>query len=93
MLMRHARYTSFGGTQPVREPFFELVEPCWRMKGPSRREFQCGIYRTEAPGFEVRAGYGEDLINSQLVRDIGAARALAAQWRVAVLAKGSFEEV
>jgi hypothetical protein len=79
--------------RPVREPLLELIELRWRMKGPARRILECGIYRTDA-GLEVRVGYSaEDLLRSQLAVEIGSARELAEEWRQAVLAKGSFEEV
>ena len=41
---------------------------CWRMRSlqKSTRILECGIYRTDAPGVEVRAGYGLDgLLQSQ----------------------------
>ncbi len=54
----------------------------------------CGIYRTAAPGLEVRCGYGEEhLLRSQRVAEIGSGRELAEQWRRAVLANGGFESV
>jgi hypothetical protein len=76
-------------------PALDLVETCWRMKGPSGRVFACAIYRdAAAPGLEVRCGYGEDdLLRSQRTPEIGAARELAEQWRQAVLAKGGCEEI
>ena len=64
------------------------------MKGPSGRVLECGICRTEAPGLEVRCGYGEDdLLRSQRCAEIGSTRELAEQWRQAVIAKGGFEEL
>jgi hypothetical protein len=61
--------------------------------GPSGRVITCGIYRTEAPGVEVRAGFSEDdLIRSERTAEIGSARELAEDWRLAALAKG-FTEV
>jgi len=74
----------------------ELVEICWRMRSlqKSTRVLECGMFRTEAPGLEVRCGYGEDdLLRSQRTAEIGSARELAEQWRQAVLAKGGFEGV
>lgn len=72
----------------------ERIEACWRIKGPSGKVFECGIYRTAAPGVEVRAGYGEDdLLRSQLARNVDGARTIAEEWRQAVLAKGGFTEV
>jgi|SRR5688572_19886031 len=72
----------------------ERIETCWRMKGSSGKVLECGIYRTAARGVEVRCGYGEeDLLRSQLAREIGAARAIAEEWRQTVLAKGGFINV
>jgi hypothetical protein len=76
----------------VREPLLELIEVRWRMKGPSRRVLECGIYRTDA-GLEVRAGYGEDLLQSRIAVDIGSARDLAEVWRETVVAKGGFVDI
>jgi hypothetical protein len=54
----------------------------------------CGLYRTDGPGLEVRAGFSdEDLLRSQRTAEIGIARAIAEEWRQAVLAKGGFTEV
>jgi hypothetical protein len=50
------------------------------------------LYRTDV-GLEFRAGYGPtDLIRSQFVIEIGAARGMAAEWKQAVIDKG-FNEV
>jgi hypothetical protein len=76
--------------RPTREPLLELVEMQWRMKGPSRRVLECGIYRTDA-GIEVRSGYGEDLLKSEVVLTVAKGRELATEWRDAVVAKGGFE--
>jgi hypothetical protein len=70
-------------------PRLERLETCWRMRSPSGR-----IYRDDAPGLEVRAGYGEeDPLRSQRAVEIGSARELAEAWRQAVLAKGGFAEL
>jgi hypothetical protein len=45
--------------QPPAVPVLALLETCWRLAGPSGRVISCGIYRTEAPGVEVRAGFSE----------------------------------
>src|SRR5262245_14460888 len=69
----------------------ERLETCWRMRGPRGRILACGIYRDDGPGFDVRAGYGEeDLVRSQRTADLDVARAIAETWRQAVLAKGTF---
>jgi hypothetical protein len=78
---------------PKPEPLLHLLETCWRMRAPSGRVITCGIYRTEGPGLEVRAGFSEDdLLRSQRTAEIGSARELADEWRRAVLAKGGFTE-
>jgi hypothetical protein len=40
-------------------PRLDLVEMCWRMRSlqKAKRILQCGIYRTDAPGLEVRCGW------------------------------------
>jgi hypothetical protein len=77
-----------------RIPQLTLLETCWRLRGPSGRILTCGVYRTDAPGLEVRVGYSEeDLLRSQRTADIGSARELAEEWRQAVLAKGGFAHV
>ena len=59
----------------------------------STRILSCGIYRTAAPGLEVRAGYSEDdLLRSQRTAEIGSARQIGEAWRQAVIAKGGFTE-
>lgn len=79
--------------RPKDAPRLEPLEPCWRMKGPSGKVLQCGVYRI-ATGLEVRCGYGEDdLLRSQLAPEIGTARDVAEQWRQAVIAKGGFVEL
>jgi hypothetical protein len=55
----------------------------------STRILSCGIYRTTAPGVEVRAGYSDDdLLRSQRTAEIGSARQIAEAWRQAVIPKG-----
>ena len=78
------------------EPRLELVELCWRMRSlqKSSRILSCGIYRDNAPGFEVRCGYSEEhLLRSQRTAEIGSAREIAEAWRQAVIAKGGFMEL
>ena len=66
---------------------------CWRFVGPSQRVLECGVYRV-ATGLEVRAGYSaEDIVRTQLMPDIGTARAFAAAWRQALIDTGRFTEV
>jgi hypothetical protein len=76
-------------------PRLDLLETCWQMRSLQKatRILQCGIYRTAA-GLEVRAGYvPDDLLQSQLARDIDTAREIAEAWRLAVVAKGGFTEL
>lgn len=78
--------------QPRPAPRLELLEERGRLRF-GRRVVTCGIYRTDAPGVEVRASFSEgDLLLSQRVRDLDAARRLATEWREAVVAKGGFTE-
>lgn len=75
---------------PRTTPKPQLVETCWRMKGPSGRLLECGIYRDVAPGFDVRCGYGDELMQSKRAGSMELAHAIADIWREAVLAKGGF---
>ncbi len=85
--------TSWGDGKPPSPPRLERVESCWYAQGPSGKTVTCGIYTTDAPGFEVRAGYTEDdLLYSQRVSTIELARELAATWRQAAIDKG-FDEL
>jgi len=69
-----------------------LVEPCWRVIGPSNEVITCGIYRTDA-GVEVRCGYSdEDLIRSQFAPHVEISQDIAAAWKRAAIDKG-FAEV
>jgi hypothetical protein len=75
------------------EPLLHRLETCWRLRAPSGRVITCGIYRTEGPGLEVRAGFSDDdLLRSQRTAEIGSARDLADEWRRAVLTKSGFTE-
>jgi hypothetical protein len=73
----------------------ELLETCWRMKGPSGKVFQCGILPPPPrQGSRCAAGYGEaDLMRSERVKDLTRARQLAEQWRQVILAKGGFVDL
>jgi hypothetical protein len=72
----------------------EVVETCWRMRGPSGKVLACTICRDAAPGLEVRVGYAvDDLLKSQRVPDLAAARDQAATWRETVVAVGRFQAV
>ena len=68
-------------------------ESCRGLKAPSGRIVSCGIYRTDAPGLEVRVGFSDvDLLRSQRTAEISA-RELAEEWRQAALAKGGFADL
>src|SRR5687768_7319430 len=76
-------------SRPKEPAPLDLIEMSWRVRTPSGRVLTCGIYRNAAPGLEVRAGFSEDdLVRSQRTAEISSARELAAEWRLAVLAKG-----
>lgn len=79
---------------PAPEPRLELLEECWRLQSQhSHRILTCGIYRTDL-GLEVRCGYEpDDLLRSQYAAEIGSARAIAEEWRQAVVAKDGFTEL
>ena len=80
------------GRRPPTAPRLERIETCWYVTSPGGKTVSCGIYRTDAPGLEVRAGYAEDdLLHSQVVSRIEVARELAATWRQAALDKGFIE--
>lgn len=95
--MTHDPHGAFGDhftpTQH-REPRLERIEICWRVVGPSKRVLTCALYRTDAPGVEVRSSYTEDsLVSSSLERNLDLAREKARLWHGAVMAMGSFEDV
>jgi hypothetical protein len=77
---------------PEQPPRLELIETCWRFKSPSDgRVIFCAIYRTDA-GPELRAGYSVDeVVRTETVRSINAARGLAAGWRHALIGAGFIE--
>jgi hypothetical protein len=76
-------------SRPMPLPMLDLLETCWRLTATSGRILTCGIYRTDAPGLEVRAGYGDDdLRRSQLATEIESAREIAEKWRRAAIDKG-----
>jgi hypothetical protein len=73
-------------------PTPELLEPSWRATSPTGKILTCALYRGVAGRVEVRAAYPDDnLIRSALVPDVATARALAAEWKDAAIAKGFAE--
>ena len=74
-------------------PRAELITLYWRMVGPSRHPLVCGLYRTNT-FLEVSAGYDVDyLVRAQRVNSQAAGAAIAAQWRTAMLAIGTFVDL
>jgi hypothetical protein len=73
------------------EPQKPFYERAWRLVGPSNRVLVCEIVGVTT-GLEVHARYdGEaDPVRTQLTSGLPDARVLAAQWREAALALGSF---
>ena len=72
-------------------PPMTLIETSWQLTSPRGRVLTCGVFRTIA-GLEVRCGYSEDdLIRSQIARELGAAREVAAGWKTAALERGYSE--
>jgi hypothetical protein len=70
-----------------------LLEPSWRAISPRGKVLTCGIYQGVAGRVEVRAEYPhQDLIRSELARDLVTACAVAAEWRDVAIARG-FEEL
>lgn len=90
MTIRPERLSS----RPLRARRLELVEVCWRMRAPSGRILECGIYLTDA-GTEVRTGYekADDLLDSHLAVGIASARAYADELRQGVRARGGFQQL
>ena len=70
------------------------LEPAWQAVSPTGKLLDCALYAGAMPGrVEVRAMYlPENLMRSELARDVVHARQIASAWREAALAKG-FEEL
>jgi hypothetical protein len=67
---------------------------CWRVKGPSGRVIICGVYEMTTSSLEVRAGYSiDELLGSQLTRDLTGVRLIASAWLAAMRAEGGFDEL
>ena len=65
----------------------------WRLVGPSGKVVTCATVR-DTFGLEVRAGYSDlDLLRSERVQSPEMAAMLAADWKAAVLARGSFTDL
>jgi hypothetical protein len=75
------------------EPRKAFHERAWRLVGPSKR-VPCARSSVWRPGLRCRRGNDrEDSVRTQLTRSVVQARLLAAQWREAALALGSFLEL
>ena len=73
-------YTPFVERE-ARPPRLDLLERCWRLRAlPTGRELVCGIFQTDA-GLEVRAGYRDDLLQSQLCQSLGSAHDTAERFK------------
>jgi len=86
-------YTPFTGQRAGDRqlPRLELVEIAWRMRAPSGRILECGIYLTDA-GFEVRVGYSiYDPLATQYALTLDLARRNAETFRLATTANPRFE--
>ena len=84
-------YSPFSGRSrgPAR---LDLIEVAWRMRAPSGRILECGIYRTDF-GYEARMGYGENLLASQYAPDIENARGSALRFHKDASKNPKFSEV
>ena len=93
-MTRDPNYAPFALRRQPKRARLDLVERCWRLcVMPTARELVCGIFQTDA-GLEVRAGHRDDLIESQLCRDLASARATADAFRrVLVDELGCIEEL
>jgi hypothetical protein len=87
-------YTPFSGRRSEPEKPI-LIDRVWRVRNPrTGRVLSCGLY-SHPIGVEVRCGYQDEanLLRSHVIRSqLGAGRALAAQWLEAAKDKG-FEEI
>ncbi len=71
--------------RPVERPQSEFLERCWRLKTSTGRVLTCGIFK-DAHGLEVRGGCEpREFLFSQRAAEIGDARAIAEQQRLAMV--------
>jgi len=79
----------------VRQPAApELIEPSWRVVGPSKTPIVCAVYKAPQHRVEVRCCYEDgNIIRTQLVDSMEAARELADAWLQAIREKGSFTDL
>jgi hypothetical protein len=69
-----------------------LLEAACQATSPRGKILTCALYRSVEGRVEVRAEYpNDDLIWSQLVRDVVTARRVAAEWKDAAIARGFAE--
>src|SRR5262245_61686495 len=72
----------------------EIIETCWRLRGPSGRTLNCVIYRNGSAAIEVRAGYGfDDPLSTLAVGSTELARAHAEGLRRLMTANREFERL
>ena len=72
----------------------EVIETCWRLRGPSGRTLNCVICRNGNATIEVRAGYGfDDPLSTLAVGSMELARAHAEDLRRLISSKGDFERL
>ena len=69
-----------------------LLEAAWQATSPRGRVLTCALYHGVGGRVEVRAEYpNNDLIRSELARDVVTARQIAAGWKDAATARGFTE--
>ena len=87
------RFDRRSGDKPGPPPP-KLLEVRWRIRGPSREVVECGIYKVNAPGVELRAAYGDGtLVRTRRIANIESARLAAAEWLEAILEKGNCKKL
>ena len=58
----------------------QVIERCWRLRTQAGQHVTCVIVKIDA-GFEVRAGFVDDVLLTKRVGDLTEARAVAIQFR------------
>ena len=69
-------------------PAPELLEPAWQATSPTGKVLTCALYCGVVGRIEVRAAYPHELIRTELVSDLDAARTIANAWRATAIRKG-----
>lgn len=93
-MSRDPDYQPFGKARPPQTPRLDLLERCGRLRvKPSGRDLVCAIFETDA-GLEVRAGFRDHLLHSQVCPDLLSARAVAERMKHTLIEDlGSMEEL